>query len=177
MRFSRRKSTADLWGGREPKPEPYTALTERAGSWVQREEISRGKAWPVVSKVHASFHHPPAPHLGSFPVPPPILVLSRGAGSCRVIRSKSTLRLGAGLFSKCYLSPTLSLAWDGGFLRGIPTCTQGWSDGLKVHGRHQKILIICCKMSWLQKLSSLRALPCFSGILVETLFAPVLQTD
>lgn len=50
---------------------------ERAGSWVQREEeISRGEAWPVVSKAHVRFPHPPAPHLGSFPIPPSILVLS-----------------------------------------------------------------------------------------------------
>jgi len=45
MRFYRHKLTADLWGGREPKPEPCTALTERVGSREQRkEEISGGKA-------------------------------------------------------------------------------------------------------------------------------------
>lgn len=57
----------------------------------------------------------------------------------------------SGLGWDCFQNATYLLCclrvWDGGFLRGIPTCTQGWSDSLKLNGRQQKFLIICCKLS------------------------------
>lgn len=105
MRFSSSKSTADLWEGKEPKPEPYTALPE--GKILGAERGGDFKKGSMTSCVKGTCELPsstsPPSRKSPYPSIHPCVKLEELAPTRSV--EPSLLWFGLGLFSKHCFSP------------------------------------------------------------------------